>query len=51
MLKALDFAKDTTIYIAAGTIYGGESRMAALRDVFPNTVSLYYITEIYCKSD
>lgn len=38
VLKALDFDRDTTIYIAAGAIYGGERRMAALRDVFPNTV-------------
>jgi len=38
VLKALDFDRDTTIYIAAGTIYGGERRMAALRDVYPKTV-------------
>jgi len=40
VLKALDFDKETTIYIAAGTIYGGERRMAALRDVYPKTVCL-----------
>ncbi|XP_020271637.1 uncharacterized protein At1g04910-like [Asparagus officinalis] len=38
VLRALEFDKDTTIYIAAGTIYGGEKRMAALRDLYPNIV-------------
>ncbi|ONK67992.1 uncharacterized protein A4U43_C05F6030 [Asparagus officinalis] len=49
ILKALEFGRDTTIYIAAGTIYGGEKRMAALRDAYPNTVStISMLLEKYC---
>lgn len=40
VLKALGFDKDTQIYIAAGEIYGGEGRLAALRSAFPRIVSL-----------
>ncbi|KAH7515990.1 hypothetical protein FEM48_Zijuj10G0086900 [Ziziphus jujuba var. spinosa] len=38
VLKALGFDKDTQIYIAAGEIYGGEGRLAALRSAFPRIV-------------
>lgn len=38
VLKALGFNKNTQIYIAAGEIYGGEKRLAALRAVYPNIV-------------
>lgn len=40
ILQALDFDKETQIYIAAGEMYGGERRLAALRAAFPRTVSL-----------
>ena len=39
VLQALGFDKDTQIYIASGETYGSERRLAALRAVFPNTVS------------
>ncbi|KAK3222970.1 hypothetical protein Dsin_009995 [Dipteronia sinensis] len=35
ILQALGFNKDMQIYIAAGEIYGGEKRLAALRAAFP----------------
>lgn len=38
VLKALGFDKNTQIYIAAGQIYGGEKRLAALRAMYPNIV-------------
>lgn len=38
VLKALGFDKNTQIYIAAGQIYGGEKRLAALRAFYPNIV-------------
>lgn len=38
VLKALGFDKNTQIYIAAGTIYGGERRMAPLYAAYPNIV-------------
>ncbi|KAL5759455.1 hypothetical protein ACOSQ2_018293 [Xanthoceras sorbifolium] len=38
ILQALGFNKDMQIYIAAGEIYGGEKRLAALRAAFPRIV-------------
>jgi hypothetical protein len=38
-LRALDIDPSIQIYVAAGNIYGGESRMAVLREAFPNLVS------------
>uniref|UniRef100_A0A7N0TRU9 O-fucosyltransferase family protein n=1 Tax=Kalanchoe fedtschenkoi TaxID=63787 RepID=A0A7N0TRU9_KALFE len=38
VLQALDFNKDTQIYIASGEIYGGERRLAVLRSAFPRIV-------------
>lgn len=38
VLKALGFTKDTLIYIASGEIYGGERRLAALRNAYPKLV-------------
>eukprot|EP00249_Psilotum_nudum_P002978 c16287_g1_i1 orf=1139-2473(+) len=38
VLQAMDFKKNTQIYIAAGEIYGGDKRMAALRHAYPNIV-------------
>lgn len=38
VLQALGIDKDTQIYIAAGEIYGGQKRLAALRAAFPRIV-------------
>ncbi|KAG0473695.1 hypothetical protein HPP92_015552 [Vanilla planifolia] len=38
VLKALDIDRSTTIYIAAGEIYGGARRMAGLTAAYPNVV-------------
>lgn len=38
VLKALGFDRETQIYIAAGEIYGGKRRMAALHAAYPNIV-------------
>ncbi|KAK8969587.1 hypothetical protein KSP40_PGU018106 [Platanthera guangdongensis] len=38
ILKALDIDRSTTIYIAAGEIYGGPRRMASLTADYPNVV-------------
>ncbi|KAL1551066.1 Rhamnogalacturonan I rhamnosyltransferase 1 [Salvia divinorum] len=38
ILQALDFSRDTQIYIASGEIYGSERRLAALRAAFPRIV-------------
>ncbi|KAF6140742.1 hypothetical protein GIB67_035169 [Kingdonia uniflora] len=38
VLQALDFNKDTQIYIASGEIYGSDRRLAALRAAFPRIV-------------
>lgn len=40
-LRALDIDPDIQIYIAAGEIYGGDRRMAALAKAFPKLVSRY----------
>lgn len=34
-LSGLGFPSDTPIYVAAGEIYGGESRIAELRSRYP----------------
>lgn len=39
ILRALDIDRSMQIYIAAGEIYGGERRMAALTAAYPNVVS------------
>jgi hypothetical protein len=39
VLKALDIDPSYQIYIAAGEIYGGQRRMAALTSAYPNVVS------------
>jgi len=35
MLAALGFKRKTSIYLAGADIYGGKSRMAALRSLYP----------------
>ena len=58
VLKALDIDPSYQIYIAAGEIYGGQRRMAALTSAYPNVVSstsstqhcillMSFISEIY----
>lgn len=39
VLTALGIDHNVQIYIAAGEIYGGQRRMAALAEAFPNLVS------------
>lgn len=39
MLAALGFKRKTSVYIAGSDIYGGKSRMAALRSLYPNLVT------------
>ncbi|CAL9128385.1 unnamed protein product [Musa acuminata var. zebrina] len=38
ILKALDIDHNIQVYIAAGEIYGGDRRMSALSDAYPNVV-------------
>lgn len=38
VLRGLGYGRDTQLYIAAGDIYGGDKRMAALHEAFPNIV-------------
>ncbi|URE27877.1 GDP-fucose protein O-fucosyltransferase [Musa troglodytarum] len=40
ILRALDIDRNIQVYIAAGEIYGGKRRMAALSDAYPNVVSV-----------
>src|SRR5688572_4834459 len=44
VLRALDIDRSMQIYIAAGEIYGGKRRMAALTSAYPNVVcaQIYY---------
>lgn len=39
MLRAMGYPKETQIYVASGQVYGGQNRMAPLRNMFPNHVS------------
>ncbi|KAK1318438.1 Uncharacterized protein QJS10_CPB04g01564 [Acorus calamus] len=39
ILRALGYTKDTQIYVASGQVYGGQNRMAPLRNMFPNLVT------------
>ena len=40
-LRALDIDRNIQIYIAAGDIYGGKTRLASLAVAFPNLVSKF----------
>nr|XP_027099337.1 protein PECTIC ARABINOGALACTAN SYNTHESIS-RELATED-like [Coffea arabica] len=39
MLRAMGYPKETQIYVASGQVYGGQNRMAPLRNMFPNLVA------------
>ncbi|CAN6193369.1 unnamed protein product, partial [Urochloa humidicola] len=39
ILRAMGYTKETQIYVASGQVYGGNTRMAPLRNMFPNLVS------------
>ncbi|KAJ1379975.1 putative O-fucosyltransferase, plant, partial [Sesbania bispinosa] len=36
ILRAMGYPKETQIYVASGQVYGGQNRMAPLRNMFPN---------------
>lgn len=46
VLRALDIDRSMQIYIAAGEIYGGKRRMAALTSAYPNVVCAIYYASI-----
>lgn len=63
ILRAMGYPKETQIYVASGQVYGGQNRMAPLRNMFPNLVSyfallrtlsenlhVYVLINSYCKS-
>nr|XP_051209396.1 protein PECTIC ARABINOGALACTAN SYNTHESIS-RELATED-like isoform X2 [Lolium perenne] len=39
ILHAMGYTKETQIYVASGQVYGGNNRMAPLRNMFPNLVT------------
>ncbi|CAL5421251.1 unnamed protein product [Camellia sinensis] len=39
ILRAMGYLKETQIYVASGQVYGGQNRMAPLRNMFPNLVT------------
>ncbi|PKU84964.1 protein PECTIC ARABINOGALACTAN SYNTHESIS-RELATED [Dendrobium catenatum] len=39
ILRAMGYPKETQIYVASGQVYGGQTRMAPLRNMFPNLVT------------
>ncbi|CAM8947214.1 unnamed protein product [Rhodiola kirilowii] len=39
ILRAMGYPKDTQIYVASGQVYGGQNRMAPLRNMFRNLVT------------
>lgn len=42
ILRAMGYTKETQIYVASGQVYGGQNRMAPLRNMFPNLVRLLH---------
>ena len=38
ILRAMGYPVETQIYVASGQVYGGQNRMAPLRNMFPNLV-------------
>lgn len=47
LLRAMGYPKETQIYVASGQVYGGQNRMAPLRNMFPNLVS--YLPKLLIK--
>ncbi|XP_004502388.1 protein PECTIC ARABINOGALACTAN SYNTHESIS-RELATED [Cicer arietinum] len=39
ILRAMGYTKETQIYVASGQVYGGQNRMAPLRNMYPNLVT------------
>ncbi|XP_078433221.1 O-fucosyltransferase family protein [Wolffia australiana] len=39
VLRSMGYTKETQIYVASGQVYGGQNRMAPLRNMFPNLVT------------
>ncbi|KAL3726399.1 hypothetical protein ACJRO7_031312 [Eucalyptus globulus] len=39
ILRAMGYPKETQIYVASGQVYGGQNRLAPLRNMFPNLVT------------
>ncbi|XP_047318854.1 protein PECTIC ARABINOGALACTAN SYNTHESIS-RELATED-like [Impatiens glandulifera] len=39
ILRAMGYPKETQIYVASGQVYGGQNRMAPLRNMFPYLVT------------
>eukprot|EP00250_Pteridium_aquilinum_P005433 c15523_g1_i1 orf=150-1766(+) len=44
ILMAMGYPKETQIYVASGQVYGGDKRMAPLRNMFPNLVTKEELT-------
>ncbi|KAF6157502.1 hypothetical protein GIB67_004440 [Kingdonia uniflora] len=44
ILRAMGYLKETQIYVASGQVYGGQNRMAPLRNMFPNLVTKEELT-------
>ncbi|KAL4348279.1 hypothetical protein GQ457_17G013690 [Hibiscus cannabinus] len=44
ILRAMGYPKETQIYVASGQVYGGQNRMAPLRNMFPNLVTKEELT-------
>ncbi|KAG9140446.1 hypothetical protein Leryth_016180 [Lithospermum erythrorhizon] len=43
-LRGMGYPKETQIYVASGQVYGGQNRMAPLRNMFPNLVTKEELT-------
>uniref|UniRef100_A0A6M2E6K8 O-fucosyltransferase family protein n=1 Tax=Populus davidiana TaxID=266767 RepID=A0A6M2E6K8_9ROSI len=39
ILRAMGYPKETQIYVASGQVYGGQNRMAPLKNMFPSLVT------------
>ncbi|CAA6668025.1 unnamed protein product [Spirodela intermedia] len=39
ILRSMGYPKETQIYVASGQVYGGQNRMAPLRNMFPNLIT------------